>query len=261
MTTNQSGGDDSEDMIQQSPPDEQAPEGQAPEDTNPANLSSNPPEAHVSTNEGESRNDSEHMIQQSSRDEQAPENANPANLSSNAREASVSTNDGESHADIRFQVGVFAPCDLPQGHKIIGSEQPLFEVPPQFGEPSAWRRKDLNPTGAECFDKFKRDHNCKPSITTAIISSLASETHRACPDCAQATFRIGETYDITLTLLKDVRKGDEICIGFGQTRTRFVCSLCKTRERTWKWRKRQLKRLFAKLYPRDMSQTAEPPSE
>ncbi|KAF5600126.1 hypothetical protein FPANT_2704 [Fusarium pseudoanthophilum] len=265
MTTNQSGGDDTEHIIQQSSPDEQAPEGQAPENANPTNLSSNPPEAHVSTNEGESRNDSEHIIQQSSPDEQAPEgqapeNANPANLSSNAQEASVSTNDGKSHV-VRWKVGVFAHRDLPQGHEIIGSERPLFKVPELGEAKSAWRRKDLNATEAECFDKFKRDHNCNPSINTAIISSLASETHRACPDCAQATFRIAETYDISLTLLKDVRKGDEICIGFGQTRTRFVCSLCKTRERTWKWRKRQLKRLFAKLYPRDMSQTAEPPSE
>ncbi|RBR12198.1 hypothetical protein FVER53590_30382 [Fusarium verticillioides] len=49
MTASQSGQNDSEHMIQQSRPDEQAPE-----DTNPANLSSNPPEGPVSTNEGES---------------------------------------------------------------------------------------------------------------------------------------------------------------------------------------------------------------
>lgn len=211
----------------------------------------------------------EHIIQQSSPDGQAAEDTNAANLSSNPPEAPVWTNEGERppsvslhdvDIEIHFSRGVFAHRNLPQGHEIIGAERPLFEVP-QLGEASTWRRKDLNATEAECFDKFKRDHNCNPSITTAIISSLASETHRACPDCAQATFRIAETYDITLTLLKDVRKGDEICIGFGQTPTRFVCSLCDTRERTWKWRKRQLKRLLAKLYPRDMSKTAEPQSE
>ncbi|PNP77464.1 hypothetical protein FNYG_09340 [Fusarium nygamai] len=209
------------------------------------------------------------MIHQSPPDEQAPEDTNPANLSSSPPEAPVSTNEGESppamslhdvDVEIHFNLGVFARRNLPQGHEIIGAERPIFAVP-RLTEASASQRKDLNATESVCFDKFKRDHDCNPSITNAKTSSLASNINRACPDCAQATFRVAETYDITLTLVKDVRKGEEICIGFGQARTRFVCSLCNTKEPTWKWRKRQFKRLLAKLYPRDMLKTAEPPSE
>ncbi|KAF5594415.1 hypothetical protein FPCIR_4918 [Fusarium pseudocircinatum] len=205
----------------------------------------------------------EHMIQQSPPDEQAPEDTNPANLASNPLEAPVSTKEGKSppavsphdvasrnDVEIHFGRGVFACRDLPQGHEVIGAERPIFAVP-RLTEASA-SRKDLNATESACFDKFKRDHGCKPSITNAKTSSLASHINRACPDCAHATFQIARTYDITLTLVKDVRKGKEICIGFGQAR--FVCPLCNTRESIWEWRKRQFKGLIGKLNPRNVFQ-------
>ncbi|KAF4419520.1 hypothetical protein FACUT_11426 [Fusarium acutatum] len=136
-----------------------------------------------------------------------------------------------------------------------------------------------------CFDKIKRDQAFKdPSGTSALIYSLASSIHHACPDCAQATFLVAKAYDITVTLVKDVRAGEEIFIDFGEARSHFVCYLCNTGG--WKRRKRQnmdetrrdeetltemnhktrkwavvLKGFLAKLDPRNMFKTAESPSE
>ncbi|KAG9507589.1 hypothetical protein J7337_001142 [Fusarium musae] len=227
MTANQSGQNDSEHMVQQSRPDEQAPE-----DTNPANLSSNPPEGPVSTNEGESS-------------------------------PSMSLHDVD--VEIHFNLGVFARRDLTQGHEIIGAERLIFAVPRQPTE--ACQRRDLKPTEAVCFDEFKRDHHCNPSITNAKTSSLAATINHACPDCANATFRVAETYDITATLVKDVRKREQIFIDLGQDGPpSFVCPLCKslcknTRESTRKRRKRRFKAFLAKFNPRNMFKTAERSSE
>ncbi|KAF5713466.1 nadh-ubiquinone oxidoreductase kda subunit [Fusarium mundagurra] len=233
MTANQSGPSDSEQMIQQSGPEEQGPDEQGPEVTNPANFPSNPPEDPVSTREDKS-------LQATS-----PYDVEPV-----------------TGIEIHWKAGVFARRDLPQGHEITGAERPIFAVPPQPTEPSASRRKDLNATESVCFDEFKRDKACSnPSITSAITSSLASHINHACPDCAQATFRFADTYDITATLVNDVRAGEQICIGFVQARTRRVCSLCNAKEPKRKWRKRLCKRFLAKLNPRNMFKTAEPRSE
>ncbi|KAF5564186.1 hypothetical protein FNAPI_2336 [Fusarium napiforme] len=216
----------------------------------------------------------EHMLQQSSPDEQAPEDTNPANLSSNPPEAHVSTSQGESPAEmslhdadveIHFGLGVFARRNLPQGHEIIGAKRQIFAVPRRFTE--VCQRRDLKATEAVCFDKFKRDHACNPSITNARTSSLAYTIKHACSDCANATFIVAETYDIKVTLAKDVREREQISIDLGQDGPpSFVCSLCKslcksTRESIWKRRKRQLKAFLAKLNPRNMFKTAEPSSE
>ncbi|KAF5685708.1 hypothetical protein FDENT_6101 [Fusarium denticulatum] len=221
----------------------------------------------------------EHMIQQSPPDEQAPEDTNPANLASNPPEAPVSTEEGKSppatsphdvapknDVEIHFNRGVFACRDLPRGHVIVGAERPIFAVP-RLTEASASRRRDLNATESVCFDQFKRDHACNPSITNAKTSSLASIINHACPKCAHATFSVAKTYDITVTLGKDVRKREEILIDLGQAAPpSFVCPLCNllcknTRESLWKRRKRQFKDFLAKLNPRNMFKTAEPPSE
>ncbi|KAF4502175.1 hypothetical protein FAGAP_1595 [Fusarium agapanthi] len=233
------------------------------------------------------RSDSERMVQQPCPGEQAPEDMNTANLSSNPREVPVSTEEEKSppamtphdvkperdieirHKGIKRKTGVFACRDLPHGHEIIGAERPIFVAPYESKEPTkafASLRKmlldDFNATESVCLDKFKRDHAFKePLVTSAIIDSLANHINNACPDCAQATFLVAKTYDITVTLVKDVRAGEEIFIDFGQGQPHFVCSLCNTGESIWKRQKRQLKGFLAKLYPRNMFKTAEPPSE
>ncbi|KAF5552742.1 hypothetical protein FPHYL_8890 [Fusarium phyllophilum] len=206
------------------------------------------------------RSDSEHVIQQSRPDEEVPvstvEEKSPPATSPHDVEP-------ESNIELLFKDGVFACRDLPQGHKITGEERPIFAAPSQpIQLPDDDIREKLNTTAFVCFDKFKRDHNCKyPLITNVFINSLAAHINHACPDCAQATFRVAESYDITVTLVKDVRAGDQICIDIVQARTRLVCSLCNIREPKWKWRKRQCKRFLAKLFRRNMLKTAEPPSE
>ncbi|KAF5240165.1 hypothetical protein FANTH_9674 [Fusarium anthophilum] len=230
----------------------------------------------------------ERMVQQPGPGEQAPEDMITANLSSNPREVPVSTKGETSppatsphevrlERDIeicrrngfRRKTGVFARRDLPQGHEIIGAKQTIFIAPDVYREPTkafaSMNRKiidDFNATQHVCLDQFKRDHGFEePWVTSAAIKSLAKWINHACPDCAQGTFLVAETYDITVTLVKDVRAEEEIFIDFGEAGSHLACPLCSTEESTWKRRKRQLKGFLAKLYPRNMLKTAEPPSE
>ncbi|KAF5551995.1 hypothetical protein FMEXI_3067 [Fusarium mexicanum] len=234
------------------------------------------------------QSDSERMVQQPCLGEQAPEDMNIANLSSNPREVPVSTKGEKSppatspqevklerdikirrHIGIKRKTGVFACRDLPQGHEIIGAQRPIFVTPDVYREPpkgfASLRRKmidDFNAIEHVCLDRFKRDHvSEEPWVTSAVIESLAKYINHACPDCAQGTFLVAETYDITVTLVKDVRAEEEIFIDFGEAGSHLACPLCSTEESTWKRRKRQLKGFLAKLYPRNMLKTAEPPSE
>ncbi|TXC05016.1 hypothetical protein FocTR4_00000961 [Fusarium oxysporum f. sp. cubense] len=102
------------------------------------------------------------------------------------------------------------------------------------------RHYNMNATESVCLDKFKRDCAFQdPSGTRVLIYSLVSNINHACPDCAQATFLVAEAYDITVTLVKDVRAGEEIFIDFGEARSHFDCSPCNTREPIWKRRKRK----------------------
>ncbi|KAF4419521.1 hypothetical protein FACUT_11427 [Fusarium acutatum] len=100
MTANQSGRSDSEPMIRQPRPAEQAPE-----DTNPANLSSNPPEVPVSTKE-----------------EKNPPATSP-------HDVKPESNIEIRYAGIKRKPGVFACRDLPHGLEIIYAEQPIFVAP------------------------------------------------------------------------------------------------------------------------------------
>ncbi|KAF5589203.1 nadh-ubiquinone oxidoreductase kda subunit [Fusarium subglutinans] len=234
------------------------------------------------------QSDTEPLLQQPCPGEQAPEDMNTANLSSNPRQVPVSTKGEKSppatsphevklERDIkaclrkgsRRKVGVFACRDLPHGHEIIGANRPIFVAPDVSRElPEALFAHhrntiaNLNAIIHVCVDKFKRDHAIEePWVTLAVVESLAIHMNHACQDCAQGTFLVADTYDITVTLVKDVRAGEEIFIDLGEAGSHLACPLCSPKESIWKRRKRQLKRFLAKLYPRNMLKTAEPPSE
>ncbi|KAF5976740.1 hypothetical protein FBULB1_6834 [Fusarium bulbicola] len=241
MTANQSGQSDSEPLVQQPCPGEQAPE-----DMNTANLSSNPREVPVSTT-----------------GEKSPPATSPHEVKLE-RDIKVCPRKGSKR-----KTGVFACRDLPHGHEIIGAKRPIFADPDVYRDPTeafaSLNRKmidDFNAIEHVCLDKFKRDHAFEePWVTSAVVESLAKHINHACPDCAQGTFLVAETYDITVTLVKDVRAEEEIFIDFGEAGSHLACSLCSPQESRWKRRKRQLKGFLAKLYPRNMLKTAEPPSE
>ncbi|KAH7225683.1 hypothetical protein BKA60DRAFT_536297 [Fusarium oxysporum] len=209
------------------------------------------------------RSDSERMVQQPRAGEQALEDTDPANLTPKSREVPVSTKEEKSppatsshdvkpeidietrQTGIKRKPGVFAFRDLPHGHEIIRAEQPIFVAPyddpiSAFAPLRKMRHYNMNATESVCLDKFKRDCAFQdPSGTRVLIYSLVSNINHACPDCAQATFLVAEAYDITVTLVKDVRAGEEIFIDFGEARSHFDCSLCNTREPIWKRRKRK----------------------
>ncbi|KAI1022596.1 hypothetical protein LB503_000713 [Fusarium chuoi] len=165
--------------------------------------------------------------------------------------------------EVNGKTGVFARRNLARGHQITGAKHPIFTAPDNPQDPptdfhSLCKTQGINCNAliSICRDKFKQDNACPhPTITTGLNKSLAPNTNHGCPGCAQATFIVAETYDITLTLEKNVRAGEEILIDFGQDRLRLRCSLCHTRESTWNWRKRQFKGFLAKLDPHNMFKT------
>ncbi|KAI1031301.1 hypothetical protein LB504_000759 [Fusarium proliferatum] len=167
--------------------------------------------------------------------------------------------------EVRGKTGVFARRGLARGQQITGANHSIFAAPDNPQDPPTdlsslceTQRVNCNALISICHDKFKQDNACQhPTITTGLRRSLASNINHGCPGCAQATFILAETYDITLTLEKNVRAGEEILVDFGQDRLRLRCSLCHTRESTWNWRKRQFKGFLAKLDPHNMFKTTE----
>ncbi|SCO29077.1 uncharacterized protein FFMR_01247 [Fusarium fujikuroi] len=164
---------------------------------------------------------------------------NTANSSSNWK-VDRRTRDIEirHHTGVKGKTGAFARRNLTHGYQITGAKHPIFvgpivprEPPNDLASLCEMKKINCNAPISICYDKFKQDNACpNPAMTTGLNNALAPNINHGCPGCAQATFIVAETYDITLTLEKDVTAGEEILIDFSQARSRLRCSLCHTKE-------------------------------